>query len=73
MFDESDIHETPTGASSKESQNFFARLKRIGGSKSVKYQAVELNAQRSACVRVLTKNNILTITIIRQYFAGISN
>ncbi len=48
MFDESDIHETPTGAGSKESQTFFARLKRIGGSKSVKYQPVELNAQRSA-------------------------
>ncbi|XP_016328167.1 protein unc-79 homolog [Sinocyclocheilus anshuiensis] len=47
VFDESDIHDTPTGASSKESQTFFARLKRIGGSKSVKYQPVELNAQRS--------------------------
>ncbi|CAB1335244.1 unnamed protein product [Coregonus sp. 'balchen'] len=31
----------------KESQTFFARLKRIGGSKSVKYQPVELNAQKS--------------------------
>uniref|UniRef100_A0A9J8BZ81 Unc-79 homolog, NALCN channel complex subunit n=1 Tax=Cyprinus carpio carpio TaxID=630221 RepID=A0A9J8BZ81_CYPCA len=47
VFDESDIHDTPTGANSKESQTFFARLKRIGGSKSVKYQPVELNAQRS--------------------------
>ncbi|XP_016352346.1 protein unc-79 homolog [Sinocyclocheilus anshuiensis] len=47
VFDESDIHDTPTGASSKESQTFFARLKRIGGSKSVKYQPVELNTQRS--------------------------
>ncbi|XP_058605538.1 protein unc-79 homolog isoform X6 [Onychostoma macrolepis] len=47
VFDESDIHDTPTGASSKESQTFFARLKRIGGSKSVKYQPVELNAQRN--------------------------
>ncbi|XP_026867419.2 protein unc-79 homolog isoform X3 [Electrophorus electricus] len=47
VFDESDIHDTPTGASNKESQTFFARLKRIGGSKSVKYQPVELNAQRS--------------------------
>lgn len=49
MFDESDIHDTPTGAGSKESQTFFARLKRIGGSKSVKYQPVELSAQRSEC------------------------
>lgn len=47
VFDESDIHDTPTGAASKESQTFFARLKRIGGSKSVKYQPVELNAQKS--------------------------
>ncbi|KAL7862274.1 hypothetical protein SRHO_G00137150 [Serrasalmus rhombeus] len=47
VFDESDIHDTPTGAGSKESQTFFARLKRIGGSKSVKYQPVELNAQKS--------------------------
>ncbi|XP_056332911.1 protein unc-79 homolog isoform X1 [Danio aesculapii] len=47
VFDESDIHDTPTGAGGKESQTFFARLKRIGGSKSVKYQPVELNAQRS--------------------------
>ncbi|XP_065123352.1 protein unc-79 homolog isoform X1 [Paramisgurnus dabryanus] len=47
VFDESDIHDTPTGAANKESQTFFARLKRIGGSKSVKYQPVELNAQRS--------------------------
>ncbi|KAI7804451.1 protein unc-79 homolog [Triplophysa rosa] len=47
VFDESDVHDTPTGAGSKESQTFFARLKRIGGSKSVKYQPVELNAQRS--------------------------
>ncbi|XP_043930510.1 protein unc-79 homolog [Protopterus annectens] len=47
VFDESDIHDTPTGACNKESQTFFARLKRIGGSKSVKYQPVEMNAQRS--------------------------
>ncbi|KAM9466038.1 protein unc-79 homolog isoform 1-T1 [Clarias gariepinus] len=47
VFDESDIHDTPTGAGNKESQTFFARLKRIGGSKSVKYQPVDLNAQRS--------------------------
>ena len=47
VFDESDIHDTPTGAANKESQTFFARLKRIGGSKSVKYQPVELNAQKS--------------------------
>ncbi|KAG7466302.1 hypothetical protein MATL_G00163410 [Megalops atlanticus] len=47
VFDESDIHDTPTGACNKESQTFFARLKRIGGSKSVKYQPVELNAQKS--------------------------
>ncbi|KAG8449094.1 hypothetical protein GDO86_015955 [Hymenochirus boettgeri] len=46
VFDESDIHDTPTGACNKESQTFFARLKRIGGSK-VKYQPVEMNAQRS--------------------------
>lgn len=49
VFDESDIHDTPTGAGNKESQTFFARLKRIGGSKSVKYQPVDLNAQRSRC------------------------
>ncbi|CAL8286754.1 unnamed protein product [Lota lota] len=47
VFDESDIHDTPTGAGTKESQTFFARLKRIGGSKSVKYQPVELNAKKS--------------------------
>ncbi|KAK0143337.1 Protein unc-79 [Merluccius polli] len=47
VFDESDIHDTPTGAGNKESQTFFARLKRIGGSKSVKYQPVELNAKKS--------------------------
>ncbi|XP_021429976.1 protein unc-79 homolog isoform X1 [Oncorhynchus mykiss] len=47
VFDESDVHDTPTGAGNKESQTFFARLKRIGGSKSVKYQPVELNAQKS--------------------------
>lgn len=47
MFDESDVHDTPTGAANKESQTFFARLKRIGGSKSVKYQPVELNARKS--------------------------
>ncbi|XP_073205623.1 protein unc-79 homolog isoform X4 [Lepidochelys kempii] len=46
VFDESDIHDTPTGPCSKESQTFFARLKRIGGSKMVKYQPVEMNAQR---------------------------
>ncbi|XP_066463616.1 protein unc-79 homolog [Eleutherodactylus coqui] len=47
VFDESDIHETPTGAGNKESQTFFARLKRIGGSKMVKYQPVEMSGQRS--------------------------
>lgn len=47
VFDESDVHDTPTGAANKESQTFFARLKRIGGNKSVKYQPVELNAKRS--------------------------
>lgn len=47
MFDESDVHDTPTGACNKESQTFFARLKRIGGGKSVKYQPVEMNAQKS--------------------------
>ncbi|XP_076014637.1 protein unc-79 homolog isoform X2 [Genypterus blacodes] len=47
VFDESDVHDTPTGAANKESQTFFARLKRIGGSKSVKYQPVELNAKKS--------------------------
>ncbi|KAJ6661828.1 hypothetical protein lerEdw1_012999 [Lerista edwardsae] len=47
VFDESDIHDTPTGTGNKESQTFFARLKRIGGSKIVKYQPVEMNAQRS--------------------------
>ncbi|CAH2327670.1 Hypothetical predicted protein [Pelobates cultripes] len=47
VFDESDIHDTPTGACNKESQTFFARLKRIGGSKMVKYQPVDMNAQRS--------------------------
>ncbi|XP_014434364.2 protein unc-79 homolog isoform X8 [Pelodiscus sinensis] len=46
VFDESDIHDTPTGPCNKESQTFFARLKRIGGSKMVKYQPVEMNAQR---------------------------
>ncbi|XP_053191312.1 protein unc-79 homolog isoform X2 [Scomber japonicus] len=46
VFDESDVHDTPTAAN-KESQTFFARLKRIGGSKSVKYQPVELNAKKS--------------------------
>ncbi|XP_049452883.1 protein unc-79 homolog isoform X1 [Epinephelus fuscoguttatus] len=46
VFDESDVHDTPTGAANKESQTFFARLKRIGGSKSVKYQPVELNAKK---------------------------
>lgn len=50
VFDESDIHDTPTGAGNKESQTFFARLKRIGGNKSVKYQPVDLNAQRSMCL-----------------------
>lgn len=47
VFDESDIHDTPTGPCNKESQTFFARLKRIGGSKTVKYQPVEMNVQRS--------------------------
>nr|XP_019601168.1 PREDICTED: protein unc-79 homolog isoform X10 [Rhinolophus sinicus] len=46
VFDESDIHDTPTGPCNKESQTFFARLKRIGGSKMVKYQPVEMNIQR---------------------------
>ncbi|XP_053745714.1 protein unc-79 homolog isoform X8 [Panthera pardus] len=46
VFDESDIHDTPTGPCNKESQTFFARLKRIGGSKMVKYQPVEMNVQR---------------------------
>ncbi|MEQ2295628.1 Protein unc-79, partial [Ameca splendens] len=48
VFDESDVHDTPTGAANKESQTFFARLKRIGGNKSVKYQPVELNAKRTS-------------------------
>ncbi|XP_021567615.1 protein unc-79 homolog, partial [Carlito syrichta] len=47
VFDESDIHDTPTGPCNKESQTFFARLKRIGGSKMAKYQPVEMNVQRS--------------------------
>ncbi|XP_066132234.1 protein unc-79 homolog isoform X4 [Saccopteryx bilineata] len=47
VFDESDIHDTPTGPCNKESQTFFARLKRIGGSKVVKCQPVEMNVQRS--------------------------
>ncbi|XP_063060311.1 protein unc-79 homolog [Engraulis encrasicolus] len=48
VFDESDVHDTPTGAGNKESQTFFARLKRIGGNKSVKYQpAVEITTQKS--------------------------
>ncbi|XP_069494073.1 protein unc-79 homolog isoform X6 [Ambystoma mexicanum] len=47
VFDESDVHDTPTGAGNKESQTFFARLKRIGGSKMVKYHQVDMNAQRS--------------------------
>ena len=47
VFDESDIHDTPTGPCNKESQTFFARLKRIGGSKMVKYQPVGMNVQRS--------------------------
>lgn len=51
VFDESDVHDTPTGAANKESQTFFARLKRIGGSKSVKYQPVELNAKKSKRLR----------------------
>ncbi|KAM5242606.1 protein unc-79 homolog isoform 34-T36 [Hipposideros larvatus] len=48
VFDESDIHDTPTGPCNKESQTFFARLKRIGGSKMVKYQPVEMNVQRKS-------------------------
>ncbi|XP_043553117.1 protein unc-79 homolog isoform X4 [Chiloscyllium plagiosum] len=48
VFDESDVHDTPVGACNKEPQTFFARLKRIGGSKSVKYQPVEMNAQKSS-------------------------
>ncbi|XP_060036956.1 protein unc-79 homolog isoform X3 [Erinaceus europaeus] len=47
VFDESDIHDTPTGPCSKESQTLFARLKRIGGSKMVKYRPVEMSVQRS--------------------------
>ncbi|XP_031427437.1 protein unc-79 homolog isoform X4 [Clupea harengus] len=47
VFDESDVHDTPTGACNKESQTFFARLKRIGGNKSVKYQPVEISTQKS--------------------------
>lgn len=54
VFDESDVHDTPTGAANKESQTFFARLKRIGGSKSVKYQPVELNAKKSKKQRLKT-------------------
>jgi hypothetical protein len=56
VFDESDVHDTPTGAGNKESQTFFARLKRIGGSKSVKYQPVELNAQKS--MKVVSKDDL---------------
>lgn len=55
VFDESDVHDTPTGAANKESQTFFARLKRIGGSKSVKYQPVELNAKKSKKQRLSQK------------------
>uniref|UniRef100_A0A8C6IK17 Unc-79 homolog n=1 Tax=Mus spicilegus TaxID=10103 RepID=A0A8C6IK17_MUSSI len=47
VFDESDIHDTPTGPCNKESQTFFARLKRIGGSRMVKGQPVGMNVQRS--------------------------
>nr|KAF6389383.1 unc-79-like protein, NALCN channel complex subunit [Myotis myotis] len=47
VFDESDVHDTPAGPCSKESHTFFARLKRIGGSKMVKCQPVEMNVQRS--------------------------
>ncbi|XP_073205631.1 protein unc-79 homolog isoform X11 [Lepidochelys kempii] len=54
VFDESDIHDTPTGPCSKESQTFFARLKRIGGSKMVKYQPVEMNAQRNPTAKGLS-------------------
>ncbi|XP_075782794.1 protein unc-79 homolog isoform X14 [Pelodiscus sinensis] len=54
VFDESDIHDTPTGPCNKESQTFFARLKRIGGSKMVKYQPVEMNAQRNAIAKGLS-------------------
>lgn len=64
MFDESDIHDTPTGAGSKESQTFFARLKRIGGSKSVKYQPVELSAQRSECDASHFHSHVTFIVII---------
>ncbi|XP_058605532.1 protein unc-79 homolog isoform X2 [Onychostoma macrolepis] len=64
VFDESDIHDTPTGASSKESQTFFARLKRIGGSKSVKYQPVELNAQRSEIELAEYKEGALQDTLL---------
>nr|XP_038968314.1 protein unc-79 homolog isoform X22 [Rattus norvegicus] len=47
VFDESDIHDTPTGPCNKESQTFFARLKRIGGSRMVKGQPVGMSVQRS--------------------------
>lgn len=59
VFDESDVHDTPTGAANKESQTFFARLKRIGGSKSVKYQPVELNAKKSKKQRLLESSVVL--------------
>lgn len=52
------MHDTPTGAANKESQTFFARLKRIGGSKSVKYQPVELNAKRSK-KQTLSNSNVV--------------
>jgi hypothetical protein len=53
VFDESDIHDTPTGPCNKESQTFFARLKRIGGSRMVKGQPVGMNVQRSMTLFLL--------------------
>ena len=60
VFDESDIHDTPTGPCNKESQTFFARLKRIGGSKMVKYQPVEMNAQRSMIFFLISCRNTIS-------------
>uniref|UniRef100_A0A4W3HGP9 Unc-79 homolog, NALCN channel complex subunit n=1 Tax=Callorhinchus milii TaxID=7868 RepID=A0A4W3HGP9_CALMI len=67
VFDESDVHDTPTGACNKESQTFFARLKRIGGSKSVKYQPVEMNAQKSSEIELseYRESSLLPDNIIR--------
>lgn len=65
VFDESDVHDTPTGAANKESQTFFARLKRIGGSKSVKYQPVELNAKRSKRQRLSMSSALIISKLIQ--------